>query len=64
MTLWDVRMEVPLFIARSTQWILSLAYLNYFKEFEFIFVIKNIVVKIAKIDNQEMHGEMLNFAPF
>ena len=28
------------------------------------FVIKDIIVKIAKIDNQEMHGKMLNFAPF
>ena len=30
----------------------------------YIFVIKDIIVKIAKIDNQEMHGKMLNFAPF
>ena len=30
----------------------------------YFFVIKDIVVNIAKIDNQELHGKMLNFALF
>ena len=30
----------------------------------YIFVIKDIVVKIAKINNQEMHGENAEFCTF